>query len=769
MVYCSVTSRRARLLLGIALPLLGVFSLSPVGLVENSGANASDVVGNQQTAQIQLLQEKQLQLSADTASLLKRLVVERANLLEEMRKQVRATMEEWENDPDYLNGQGLKAALFNAEAVAEGFGLDVEHLNKMYLASKKMILGLEMTGRCGEGSPQLDAIGDAVENVSETAKGAMEVFGLAASEEERMACVQTEKLKLYREVNRAYIYALTAESAAISAEGFRRYAGLISNIAGSDSAFLADQAVKMAETQDTVMIAFELTPVVGDLIELYRFGTGTDVLGGKISEFDRVLTGVLLFTPEVVEQLFKRYPKIFDSMKSFIKELVYPAGGFFDSAIIRSGQELSSIKRKAGEIWAQMLTLEKELLERIDGKVRDVVSENVDAIWKRLESMPGARRTQIMAIDASNMITPHVEAMREVAKKRGEILMFRPFNPLGKKAMADVIERAKLEGGRLATKWMDVKPKSSSNPILGAAIPVNPRLSKFDDALREARASGDAAALAKVEDDIEEMLTTVQELFAKTDGKGNPLVTQIPAQHINPNGDAVDILWAPDGAGNPVMGILNDAGDIVDPKTMRSLGADASRAERVMIIADPSSAKILPDYDMFAVGSKARANDPTVLNKGERFNSSLTANDPYGHNREVLDKRGNVVNQESVFTESLGGLNRNNLDVMTDVNEAVYRKSGVKGDVVHHGPANFWKEAPDYPVTVFMPNGDVKSILQGPANDPDKWSKEFFHALKQEGYSGFNPHPDWGWPAYNPRHGYKTMDEVARDAAGGAR
>ena len=96
------------------------------------------------------LELKHKQLKQDTSALLKRLIAERAKVLEEMRKQARADMAEWENDPNYLNGQGLKAALLTSEAVAEGYGFDVPKLREMYQVTKKSILGLEMVTKCGK-------------------------------------------------------------------------------------------------------------------------------------------------------------------------------------------------------------------------------------------------------------------------------------------------------------------------------------------------------------------------------------------------------------------------------------------------------------------------------------------------------------------------------------------------------------------------------------------------------------------------------------------
>lgn len=688
------------------------------------------------------LNEKHDELQQYSTDLQKRLVSERGKLLEKMRLQVRETMAEWENDPEYLNGIGLKAALYNAEAVAEGHGFDVEKLNKMYRLSKKMILGLEMVGTCGEGSPHLKSVGDAVDNISNLAKGAMDIFGLADNEEERLACVQTEKLKLYREVNRAYIYALTAETARDSAEGFRQYAGYIQTALGRDSSILVKQAEQMAKDQDNVMILFELTPVVGDLIDLYRLGTGNEVLGGKVSQLDRALTGVFIFTPAIAEQLFKRSPKTFLAMKDFMKELVYPAGGFFDSAIIRSGQELAAVKKAAGEILGYMLPIGKELGTRVGTRTRHVIGESLTAITNRLSHMDTALWTREMAIEASNIIPEHMDSLLEVAATKQIVIMLRPFNKVGKKAMQEAVDAAKVSGDWIATKWMDVKPKSASNPILGAGIPVNPSLSKFDDELKEAIRGGVPSEIAEVNRKIKKMKKTMTQLFAKRDLKGNPLVGMKPASFVEKKAGGVDvehtILWATDSDGKKVMGILNDKGELVDPLNMmeKFKNVDVSTTKEVLILTDPKGTKILPDYDTMAIGSM----DKSGLGK---------------------NAAGADITNATVYVKNLGNINRRNLDAMTDINAEIAKRTGVKGNLVHHGAANAWTDLPDFPITMITPDRHVISIPEGPSYNPFLWIQEQFHHQTMQGRKGFSPDPSWGWPEYDPRFGYKTAAEKA--------
>ncbi len=675
------------------------------------------------------LELKHKQLKQDTSALLKRLIAERAKVLEEMRKQARADMAEWENDPNYLNGKGLKAALLTSEAVANGYGFDVPKLRKMYLVTKKSILGLEMVTKCGKSSPTLNAAGKAVDSISSTAKGAMDYFGLAANEEERLACVQTEKLKLYREVNRAYIYALTAKSAKDSAEGFRRYAGLIQTELGRDGAFIVQQAKDLADNQDTVLFVFELVPVVGELLDLYKLGVGTDVMGGKASDVDRALAGVGLLAPEIVTQLFKRSPEIYLTMKSFISEVIVVKGGFFDSAIIRAGQELAPFKQKAMQVLSAMLEVEKKIVDKMDGKVLAVASESIDAVVKRLEKMPTYHMSKQAAIAASNMIPDHMDAMIEVAGKTQQILMFRPFNPLGKDAMQNAVNTAKTQGwrGKIATKWMDIKPKSASNPLLGAGIPADPALSKLNDPLVAARKANDPAAIVKAEEEIAEMEVKAQKLFAKVDNNNIPIVSKTPAQYNGQN-----VMWAVDKDGNKVMGVLNSNGKLYDPITDTTFDIGSSRPQIVELITDNNQTAILPDYDLFAVSGK-------TISGGGRYDAAT----------------GRMTDEAVVFEKNaLGNTDTRNLEAMTAINQTVVKKTGVKGDVVHHGSANFWTDNRDFPITIIMPDGKVISLAAGPASNPDKWIQEFFHVQTLAGYRGLVPHPSWGWPTYNPRFGY---------------
>ena len=681
------------------------------------------------------LELKQKTLEKSTNAFLKRLVLERAKELESMRVFARSEMDEWEKDEAYINGQGLKAALYNAHEVAKGYGFDVEQLRAMYQLTKTQIRGLEMVGACGEGDPQIKVMGDAIESVSSTLKGAMDWFGLTAKEEERLACVQKEKLKLYKEVNRAYIYALTAKSAKESAQNFRKYANLIQGSMGSDARYLVEQAKKREAEQDKVVLIFELTPIVSDVLDLYTLGTGTTIMGEKLSNTEYAITAVLVLTPEVASQFFKRYPEAYTTMKSFIGGLIKPKGGFFDSLIIRTGQELGPYKAKLRKTMDKMLSLEDEIAEHIVGKVVRAERESLDSIAKRLSKMPPPMRdgVRISAETASNMIPKHIEAMRAVATKgQGKVLMFRPFNELGYDAMDTAVEEALQRQGKLATKWMDIKPKSSSSPLLGAGIPADPSLSKLNDALIKARESGNISAIQKAEKEIADMNKLADDLFELTDSQGRKIVNKTKAKYNDQ-----DVMWAVNTDGNKVIGIVDEQGRLYDPVQEVSFDI-TTEPKNVEILLDKNNSKILPDYDVLAIGV------------------------PSGNGVD-----GVVVDQ----VKGLGNINRQNLDTMSEINYEVFQKTGIHGDVVHHGAANAWKDRPDYPVTAFMPDGSVISIQEGLKGDPHEFLKDFIHQQKSKGMVGLDPDPRWEWPEYDPFYGFRTeaekraMDASALEAA----
>ena len=183
------------------------------------------------------------------------------------------------------------------------------------------------------------------------------------------------------------------------------------------------------------------------------------------------------------------------------------------------------------------------------------------------------------------------------------------------------------------------------------------------------------------------------------------------------------------------MGILNDVGDLINPKNLKKYDVDVATVKDVEILTNLSGTKILPDYDTFAIGSK-----------------SLSGNG-------ARNAAGDLIDESTIYVNNLGNIDRRNLDAMTDINAEIAKATGVKGNLVHHGAANAWTDLPDFPITIIMPDRQVLSIPEGPASNPFLWIQEEFHRQTRLGNKGLTPDPSWGWPDYDPRFGYKTPAE----------
>lgn len=79
------------------------------------------------------------------------------------------------------------------------------------------------------------------------------------------------------------------------------------------------------------------------------------------------------------------------------------------------------------------------------------------------------------------------------------------------------------------------------------------------------------------------------------------------------------------------------------------------------------------------------------------------------------------------------------------VDEKIGRNSG---RYMTHGPENRNPNSSGisgYPLSAFMPDGQVRQIPEGPAGDPDKFVKEFFKEARKKGFN-LEENPLWGWP-----------------------
>ncbi|RLA59337.1 MAG: hypothetical protein DRR04_08755, partial [Gammaproteobacteria bacterium] len=127
---------------------------------------------------------------------------------------------------------------------------------------------------------------------------------------------------------------------------------------------------------------------------------------------------------------------------------------------------------------------------------------------------------------------------------------------------------------------------------------------------------------------------------------------------------------------------------------------DGPNGEKIMVLADFSNPPrpITADYDLFAVSSKRGS--------------------------------GGLIDDPEQVAE-MGSIGHNEVTTMNRLNDAAKRAGYDAGNVVHHGPANRFAnefEAADFPITVFLPNGDVQLLHS--ANEVRKfyenWASEGF-------------------------------------------
>lgn len=684
-------------------------SLSTLALVAtlfNPGFAEEETVSQE----IKDLKVKSAKLNSDAMSLLERVKKLRADELERMRRSVLKGIKNWEDGVTELDGKGLKAALQNGYAVAKGYGLDVERLKKLYGNTKLVIRRAEFAAECGTGIGTSKEFTDSVKDTA-VIGNVLHYFNLVDKEEERLACAQEKKVAMYKKLSRAYLRGLVTPNAMESAASFRKYAESIRAISDADVDAIAADIEMLAAEQQLVGDFLSVVPIVGDALDALSAIEGEEISGKKLSAAERVLKVILLLTPNALEMALKRFPALPGKIVGFLKKVIAPEGGRLDALAGKVGVTAGELQAKAKKILNRVGDVgEKAVTKFANAK------EAVEALKKEMPGLPGFGNRS-GAIKTSNMVESHADAFADIAKSRNEIVMVRPINKHAKKLLE--------EGGAVA-KGMHIKAKSSDMPFLEGHIPVDQANSKLgtamkkaEDKLKKAKAAGNTEQVTalkqemkKLNKDIEEykheVLQSIKGGYAKADT-------------VKVNGKELLSVKNPK-TGKKYMVVSDGKGGFLDPKTGKAFTQDPQTGvklaekwgtpNKVRVLVDPHTGKkFTADYDLLGIGSSK------------------------GAGKVQLDKvvHGNIGSREYATNFEL--------------NVAV-RQKGFKGRVVEHGPATHFKGKPDYPITAYLPTGDVVNILN------ENQLKGFFHTMKKQGYKGLDPHPEWGWGKYDPVKGW---------------
>ena len=717
---------------------------------------------------IEALNIEHISLESKTNTLLLLLAKEREKLLKEMKGDVLKRLEEWDENPDFMNGMGLRAALATAYEIAEHHGLDVERLKKLLALSSKTIRGFDYHIACGTTSTTLGQMAEGIKDSSDVGKRTMQYYGAVAVEEERIACVTERRLTTYRAMYRNFLRALITQDSQKSdptgdkghgfkesAKGFRDFADTLQTISGIEAEQLAQEAIAMAEDQDNVMMFFEMVPGVGEMLDIYKLTAGESVLGTKVSAMEKAMTAGFLFTPKFLTLWIKRCPTCVGTMRETLNSVKW---GYFDAAYINKagtnastalGNSLGSIKKWADDSLKKLDDAAKK--NPPDSTVnarpaRKVPGEHpATAIRKSLEEggiIKVSKGDYFRMGEEANMMPEHALALSENAMKRQEVYLVRHLSENALNAYRAAYKAATEATALLreiATKPMSVKPKSSDYAILEAGIPIDQYLSKtnelLEDAVGEAAEKLNAEILQKnmyMNGGVEEIIDAAGN---KTFKRHEPLVAppgasaeemaNYPFRRTVAQYDGHEVLWKTVD-GKRVLGYSKD-GKLFDPFTKATYSLDGTTT--VEILSSEANIKILPDFDLMGVFSTARGMEMT------------------------WDNAGNFV--DHVMTSTLGAIDRVALDALTAINARVKSLMKVGGDVVHHGPAHFFTAPPDYPLDVFLKDGSYMKVMAGPASDPDRHLKALYHSFQREGIKVPNPPVEWGWPPYDPYTGFR--------------
>ena len=665
-------------------------------------------------------------LQGEAQQLLKEIMALRAAELEKMRQKSLKDMDDWQSGLTDLDGQGLKAALANAYAVAEGYGMDVPRLQKLYEATKRVIRRLEFAALCGKDKGFKGQIGDSLKDTA-VLGDVVHFYGMVNEEEQRISCAMEHKRRLYKDTARAFIRALTVKDPAEAARSFREYADNIRNISQADAMALTAEADQLAAEQNLVVRNVELIPLVGDAMDILSASTGEDLAGNKLSKTEQSFILLSILTPEAFEQFGKRFPDALPAMGKFLKKVVMPENGFVDHLADTGSVLWFKAKTAAVDLleamgetkFVQQAAKSTRSVAELAARAQAKAIKASDEIKRGLGSLPGIGSSRAKAVKQSNMPDVWVDAMSKTAQERGEIILIRPVNKHSRKW---------LESGEAIGKSMNVKGKTSDWGPMAGLIPadqslsklgkpsvVNARIDEMSESIKakilkdsrdagqeitEAEAQRQARELARqrVDLDISKSNKSIKESLA------HPNVKAVPLKK-----DGMDVVKVVDGEGNVAVVMKKKDGSFVTEKGRSYTPPKDADISQVEVLADKHTGKYLAaDADMLGVGTpRAQGN----IRQGATF-------DHAGH----------------------GGISDAETGTMFGVNVKT-RSEGLGGNVINHGPATRYHDPPDYPVTMFLP--DKKGTVVVIESEADL--KKVFRTAKQNGMSGLEPHPKWGW------------------------
>ena len=429
--------------------------------------------------------------------------------------------------------------------------------------------------------------------------------------------------------------------------------------------------------------------------------------------------------------------------------------------ILREAEEKAAkeSKKKLAEIMAETIddaNMETRALKKLQHEAPEIyeraLREAEEVFSRNLKTL---QKSQADAIANSNMVDEHVEEimhyMKEAAQgKHGPdaekmVLIYRHVNADSK----ELIRQG------FFTKGMDVKGKSADWGAHRGFIPIEQQFSKLGNPnkLQAGKLSpADAANIDKFQKKVSDFISKEPGNAAKYSVdlvvEGTPVMVVKDTR----TGKEITTFLAADGryldeARNPFpVGVIDDS---------------SKRPLRVMGTPDDTGKvhALTADYDFLAFGFSSEVGNPN-------------------------------------YDDLTGYISQKQETVLDDINQAIQRKTGYKGNVSHHGPEVQYPDSPgafqdpllttmdlEYGVMT-IPKCDADcmrkwcsgnsrctqfgfptvpvcnmNMIQKPciAVDPDRLLKDYMHLKRLQNYKLF-PNKSWGWGDYNVVGGWNMVN-----------
>jgi hypothetical protein len=551
----------------------------------------------------------------------------------------------------------------------------------------------------------------------------------------------------------------------------RAYIDGLRTIQSAEIEALAAESEKLIAEQQLAADILSVVPVVGDAVDIYQAYMNETLAGQCMSPFERGLTALFTAVPLVGPTLFQQAVKRSDraalaaqkldayfehlagqgaeaiegfaarhqilaenvrGLLNFLQgtriEIEFPGRVSPDASLpaelekkFQANKTIYETLRAAEEGQVALRSLPADFRERAVAESRRVLAQNLEAV----------QRGRAGAVQASNMVAAHLDAIEEVARQRREILIFRHVNP----------DATRLIEQHYLTKGMNVKGKSADWGPQRGFIPVDQSLSKLGN---PAHAKLDE--VVKFQQKIEECLR--EKCAFKVDLK-------------RPDGSRVMVVPDP-ASGVPTPVVLKD-GAYLHPDTGTPLNltqAQLSQVKPLEVLAgyDPNGVLVplTADYDFLAVGRKSDVRSPGFdAEKG--FVSGVDPETIAAVNRGVQQRAGfqggNVAHHgaEAWFPDSPGALKQDPLVTVVDPDRGLLSIPRCDDACMRK-----WCDTTGQCRGVPLCSG-VRAAPPCIPVDPDRLLKDYFHAKRLEGYNLF-PNSAWDWGNYNVLGGW-TMNK----------